>query len=105
MCPYPEYRVRWSRPFQHTGVEFASLLYVKGSENMKVWLCHKSSSPGHCLPTFELSGDLIWRGPPGGSKCLSDYYGEPSAASRKRSEELASHMTSSLPSPQRLRLY
>ena len=35
----PEYRVRQSRPFQHTGVDFAGPLYVKGSENSKVWLC------------------------------------------------------------------
>ena len=35
----PDYRVRQSRPFQHTGVDFAGPLYVKGSEKPKVWLC------------------------------------------------------------------
>lgn len=38
----PEYRVRKSRPFCHTGVDFAGPLYVKQStvsEKPKTWLC------------------------------------------------------------------
>lgn len=37
--PLPEHRVQQSRPFQHTGVDFAGPLYVKQSEKPKVWLC------------------------------------------------------------------
>ena len=40
--PLPEYRVRQSRPFCYTGVDFAGPLYVKQSvisERRKVWLC------------------------------------------------------------------
>jgi hypothetical protein len=40
--PLPEYRVRQSRPFQTTGVDFAGPLHVKTSDHSrtsKVWLC------------------------------------------------------------------
>ena len=40
--PLPEYRVRRSQPFCHTGVDFAGPLYVKQSavsEKPKTWLC------------------------------------------------------------------
>ena len=40
--PLPEYRVRQSRPFCYTGVDFAGPLYVKQSvisKRGKVWLC------------------------------------------------------------------
>ena len=40
--PLPEYRVRQSRPFQTTGVDFAGPLHVKTSDHTKtskVWLC------------------------------------------------------------------
>ena len=40
--PLPEYRVRRSRPFQYTGVDFAGPLYIKQSTALnttKVWLC------------------------------------------------------------------
>ena len=40
--PLPEYRVKRSRPFQFTGVDFAGPLYVKPSSQergQKAWLC------------------------------------------------------------------
>ena len=40
--PLPDFRVKRSPPFAHTGVDFAGLLYVKGtldSTNSKVWIC------------------------------------------------------------------
>ena len=40
--PLPDYHVRRSRPFQTTGVDFASPLYVNAAETSntaKVWLC------------------------------------------------------------------
>lgn len=35
----PDFRVRQSRPFEHTGLDFAGPFYVKGLEDPKVWLC------------------------------------------------------------------
>ena len=40
--PLPEYRVRQSRPFQTTGMDFAGPLHVRASDHawtLKVWLC------------------------------------------------------------------
>lgn len=40
--PLPEYRVRQSRPFQTTGVDFAGPLHLRASDHAgtsKVWLC------------------------------------------------------------------
>ena len=37
--PLPEFQVTVSRPFEHTGVDFAGPLYVRRTENVKVWLC------------------------------------------------------------------
>ena len=40
--PLPDYRVRQSRPFQFTGVDFTGPLYIKSADEAKrpkVWLC------------------------------------------------------------------
>ena len=37
--PLPDFRVNQSRPFQNSCVDFAGPMYVKGSDNPKVWLC------------------------------------------------------------------
>lgn len=55
--PLPEYRVRRSRPFCYTGVDFAGPLYVKQSvisESRKVWLCLYT-----CCATRAVHLDLV----------------------------------------------
>ena len=37
--PLPDFRVTVSCPFEHTGVDFAGPLYVRGTADVKVWLC------------------------------------------------------------------
>ena len=53
--PLPEYRVRQSRPFCYTGVDFTGPLYVKQSvisKRGKVWLCLYTCCYQSCSPRF-----------------------------------------------------
>ena len=56
--PLPEFRVRQSRPFQTTGVDFAGPLHVRtsdhGAETSKVWLCLYT-----CCATRAVHLDLV----------------------------------------------
>ena len=52
--PLPEFRVTVSRPFEHTGVDFAGPLYVRGTANVKVWLCLYT-----CCTTRAVHLDLV----------------------------------------------
>ena len=52
--PLPEFRVTVSRPFEHTGVDFAGPLYVRGTANVKVWLCLYT-----CCTTRTVHLDLV----------------------------------------------
>ena len=52
--PLPEFRVTTSRPFEHTGVDFAGPLYVRGMANVKVWLCLYT-----CCTTRAVHLDLV----------------------------------------------
>lgn len=55
--PLPEYRVRQSRPFQVTGVDFAGPLFVRASDTTatsKVWLCLYT-----CCATRAVHLDLV----------------------------------------------
>ena len=57
--PLPEYRVRQSRPFQTTGVDFAGPLHVRASDHAgtsKVWLCLYT-----CCVTRAVHLDLVPR--------------------------------------------
>ena len=37
--PLPDFQVTVSCPFEHTGVDFARPLYVRGKADVEVWLC------------------------------------------------------------------
>ena len=52
--PLPEFRVTVSRPFEHTGVDFAGPLYVRRTENVKVWMCLYT-----CCTTRAVHLDLV----------------------------------------------
>ena len=55
--PLPEHRVRQSRPFQTTGVDFAGPLFVRASDHAstsKVWLCLFT-----CCATRAVHMDLV----------------------------------------------
>ena len=52
--PLPEFRVTVSRPFEHTGIDFAGPLYIRRATNVKVWLCLYT-----CCTTHAVHLDLV----------------------------------------------
>ena len=47
--PLPDFRVTVSCPFEHTGVDFAGPLYVRGTADVKVWLCLYTCCTTHAV--------------------------------------------------------